>query len=74
MRCKQCDNEFEAKRSDAQYCSPKCRKVVSRIISVTHKPVTDKVIVTDNRKEIKSFKRPFDLCKKHKIYFFSCGC
>jgi len=26
MQCKQCDNEFEAKRADAQYCSEKCKK------------------------------------------------
>ena len=27
MKCKQCGNEFEAKRSTAKYCGAKCRKL-----------------------------------------------
>ena len=27
--CEQCGAEFEAKRSDAKYCSKKCRQIVS---------------------------------------------
>ena len=26
MKCKQCNNEYEAKRSTSLYCSPKCKQ------------------------------------------------
>lgn len=43
MKCKQCGSEFEAKRSDAVYCSVQCRVTAKR---VTDKSVTDKLNVT----------------------------
>jgi hypothetical protein len=47
MKCIVCSGEFESKRSDAKYCSDKCRKELSR----TKPVVTDKSVrdnVTDN--------------------------
>ena len=50
MLCKVCNTEFEG-RSDAIYCSSKCRKMANRIKdavkSVTDTDVTDN-LVTDN--------------------------
>lgn len=45
--CKQCLKAFEAKRTNAYYCSPACRMAKMRNVSVTEKPVTDN-LVTDN--------------------------
>ena len=50
MKCKQCGNEFEAKRKTALYCSASCRVTASRVsvtdddseVSVTRPPCTDK--------------------------------
>lgn len=40
--CKNCKNEFEAKRRDALFCSDKCRKAYKRNSSVkSEKPVID---------------------------------
>jgi hypothetical protein len=43
MKCEVCGKEFEAKRSDARFCSSVCRKVANRL-NVTDKSenVTDK--------------------------------
>ena len=46
-KCETCGNEFEAKRSDAKYCSSKCR-VKSHRVSVTHDDVTANLSVTDS--------------------------
>lgn len=35
MNCLVCNIEFESSRTDAKYCSPKCRKIASRVSSVT---------------------------------------
>ena len=47
--CTNCDNEFDAKRETARYCSDKCRIAHSRV-SVTNEEVsvTDGVSVTDS--------------------------
>jgi len=40
-RCELCNKPFRAARKDAKYCSPACRKVVSRAgRSKSPKPVT----------------------------------
>ena len=51
MKCLNCNKEFEAKRTDAKFCSSLCRVTHNR---VTDKSVTDKlpVIVTDNETDI----------------------
>jgi hypothetical protein len=43
MNCVVCNVEFESKRGDAKYCSPKCRKEASRLKSI----VTDNVTLSD---------------------------
>ena len=56
-KCDKCGNDFETKRNDAKYCSPKCRKISSRAgLSVTDNQlsaanVTDNIVssVTDNQ-------------------------
>lgn len=35
LKCAHCGNEFEAKRGDAKYCSPACRKAASRLANLT---------------------------------------
>ena len=45
--CIVCKGVFEAKRADAVYCSPKCRKAGSRIKCDNEGTVTDNY-VTDN--------------------------
>lgn len=42
MNCEVCNIEFESKRSDAKFCSPKCRKEASRLASL----VTDNVTLS----------------------------
>jgi hypothetical protein len=55
MICQVCSKEFEAKRSTAKFCSPKCRVTASRGVTVTTEPlsvtnsVTESVSVTPNR-------------------------
>ena len=44
MECMVCGNEFEARRSDALYCSDVCRQRRKR---VTDNSVTDNLAVTD---------------------------
>lgn len=52
MKCEVCGIEFESKRADAKYCSPKCRKEMSRINSVTDNVTLNVTLnapdVTDN--------------------------
>lgn len=43
MTCEVCNIEFGSKRSDAKYCSPKCRKEASRLASI----VTDNVTLSE---------------------------
>ena len=44
MKCKQCNNEYKAKRSTSKYCSAKCRKLAFQVdakVSVpANKPVS----------------------------------
>ena len=49
MNCKQCNKEFEPKRSDAKTCSDKCRQDLKRT-------VTDN-IVTDNQPQFVTDKK-----------------
>jgi len=39
-QCKQCGSEYEAKRSDSQYCGPTCRSKASRCNSATASPLS----------------------------------
>jgi len=52
-KCQQCGKEFEAKRADAQFCSDKCRKALSRT-DKSDKDVGQ--IISDTTPEIKSDK------------------
>jgi len=45
--CTNCGKEFEAKRSDALYCSAKCRKAANRTLSVTPEQLSVTEDVTD---------------------------
>ena len=46
-QCQQCNQEFESKRTDAKYCSAKCRVTANRVTdNVTDNPA---VGVTDNK-------------------------
>ena len=62
MICKQCNTEFEAKRADAQYCSPSCRKAASRL-SVTSD--TDKLSVTSPPCTPQQMTSPCSACSGH---------
>lgn len=44
--CKHCNKDFEARRSTAKYCSPKCRVYHNRGLSVTVSVTDDRVSVT----------------------------
>ena len=50
MKCKQCGNEYEAKRSDSRYCSVTCRVTAKRNKDVD---VTDNPGVTANKESIR---------------------
>jgi len=41
MKCIICGSEFEAKRSDAKFCSPSCRVKASRNVVIEPKEVVD---------------------------------
>lgn len=60
--CEHCKAEYEARRADSRYCSPRCRTAAHRVTDnvtvsdVTDNPVTDNCVtdndvpgVTDNR-------------------------
>jgi hypothetical protein len=55
-KCEQCQKEFEAKRSTAQYCSPACRKLA--FLSVPKVSVPDELIETE--KEILRNESPYE--------------
>lgn len=67
MLCLTCNKEFVAKRTDAKYCSPKCRKIASRVTdnSVTDNVTDNSIPVTDKISVTKPLKSPKDswLCK-----------
>ena len=81
MKCEVCGREFEAKRSDAKYCSAKCRVKAKRLsvtdgeLSVT-KPalsvtgsVTDKLNVTTvvtDKEEVESKIRALKSARKNR--------
>ncbi len=44
MKCDNCGIEFESKRADAKFCSPRCRVTFSRKQSI----VTDNVTLSDS--------------------------
>ena len=70
MDCMHCGNEFEAKRSDARYCSAKCRQQAKRL-SVTDVTdnVTDKLSVTEAERIIKTAKaKPKSEVTRAEIY------
>ena len=51
MICEYCGKEFEGKRSDARYCSDKCRQYAKRGVTDKVESVTDKLkSVTDKLK------------------------
>lgn len=72
--CKQCKEVFESKRADALYCSPKCRKTVSRsakpeteektapLVAGTGKPAVAEVIPETSTSE--SDTKPITTCER----------
>lgn len=47
MNCQVCHIEFESNRKDAKYCSARCRKIASRVSSVTDNVTFSEPDVTD---------------------------
>jgi len=67
FKCLNCGIEFEANR-EAKTCSPKCRKDLSRINSVTDNVTLSHVIVTDKFEyTVPYYRKPGDAGYDHKL-------
>jgi RecA/RadA recombinase len=50
--CENCSNEFEAKRTDARYCSAKCRKAIARAEVPQGTPLVDPLLSAQQPKGV----------------------
>jgi hypothetical protein len=74
--CKQCNKEFEAKRSTGTYCSPHCRKLA--FLSVPRVSVPDELVETEKeilKNELEKIELiPQDICDPKDIEHFPNMC